>query len=80
MKTKIFFTFALALSASMLTACSDDDFAGDPERDWAGTTERFVPTDEAAFSTFYTPSIGRVGDPMPFYDQKAGAFRVLSLQ
>ena len=80
MKTKIFFIFALALSASMLTACSDDDFAGDPERDWAGTTERFVPTDEAAFSTFYTPSIGRVGDPMPFYDQKAGAFRVLYLQ
>ena len=62
------------------TACSDDKIDGDPARDWAGTTERFVPTDETGFSTYYTPAVGRVGDPMPFYDQKAGAFRVLCLQ
>ena len=68
------------LLAFCLLSCSDDDFTGDPARDWAGTTERFVPTDETGFSTYYTPAVGRVGDPMPFYDQKAGAFRVLYLQ
>ncbi len=68
------------LLAFCLLSCSDDKIDGDPARDWAGTTERFVPTDETGFSTYYTPAVGRVGDPMPFYDQKAGAFRVLYLQ
>ena len=64
-----------------LTACaSDDDIQGDPAKNWNGTTESFVPTDEKGFSTYYTPAIGRVGDPMPFYDKKAGAFKVLYLQ
>lgn len=64
----------------MMTSCSDDNFAGDTPKDWAGTTELFTPTDEAGFSTYYKPSIGRVGDPMPFYDEKAGEFKVLYLQ
>lgn len=64
----------------MVTSCSDDDFAGDTPKDWTGTTELFTPTDEAGFSTYYKPSIGRVGDPMPFYDEKAGEFKVLYLQ
>lgn len=68
------------LSALSLTACSDDSFAGDAPKDWAGTTTAYEPTDEAGFSTFYTPAIGRVGDPMPFYDQKAGNFKVMYLQ
>lgn len=68
------------LSTAMVTACTDNDIVGDPEKDWAGTTERFIPTDETGFSTYYTPAIGRVGDPMPFYDQKVGAFRVFYLQ
>ena len=62
------------------TACSDDSIAPDPAKDWAGTTYFFAPTDAQTFSTYYTPAVGRVGDPMPFYDQKAGAFRVLYLQ
>ena len=68
------------LSALVLTACSDKKVDGDPARDWTGTTTTFVSEDEQQFTTFYTPSIGSVGDPMPFYDQKAGAFRVLYLQ
>ena len=68
------------LSAFALTACSDKKVDGDPARDWTGTTTTFVSEDEQQFTTFYTPSIGSVGDPMPFYDQKAGAFRVLYLQ
>ena len=84
MKTKIF-NIILACQlccgfAATLTACSDDKVTGDPAKDWAGTTQRFVPTDEKGFSTYYTPAIGRIGDPMPFYDQKAGDFKVLYLQ
>ena len=62
------------------TSCSDDEFSGDPAKDWAGTTTFFASTDAQGFGTYYMPSVGRVGDPMPFYDQKAGDFKVLYLQ
>jgi len=62
------------------TSCSDDEITGDPARDWAGTTNSFVSADEQGFSTYYTPAVGRVGDPMPFYDKKAGNFKILYLQ
>ncbi len=65
------------LSALALTACGDDDFAGDPAKEITGT---FVAKEEAGFSTYYTPAIGRVGDPMPFFDKKAGDFKVMYLQ
>ena len=72
---------ALCLMGVLCASCSsDDDFTGDPAKDWAGTTTFFTPTDETGFSTYYTPAIGRCGDPMPFYDQKAGEFKVLYLQ
>ena len=80
MKTMIYSMFALMLLATALTACSDDDFGPDPSKDWNGTTYFFLPTDEAGFNTYYMPSVGRCGDPMPFYDQKAGEFKVLYLQ
>ena len=77
----IYSAIALILSASALTACSSDDgVTGDPARNWAGTTTAFTPTDEQGFGTYYMPAIGRVGDPMPFYDKKAGDFKVLYLQ
>lgn len=68
------------LSALTLTACSEETFDGDAPKDWAGTTSLFTPTEDASFSTYYKPEIGRVGDPMPFYDQKAQEFKVLYLQ
>ncbi|MBQ7472596.1 MAG: glycosyl hydrolase family 32, partial [Prevotella sp.] len=68
------------LHSSLFTSCSDEDDAGTPSKDWAGTTTFFTPTDETGFDTYYTPAVGRVGDPMPFYDQKAGNFKVLYLQ
>jgi len=80
MKTIIYSVFALMLSASALTACSDDEFSGAPSKDWSGTATFFASTDAQGFGTYYTPSVGRVGDPMPFYDQKAGDFKVLYLQ
>ena len=80
MKTMIFPIFALMLSATALTACSDEEFEGDSPKDWNGTTSQFIPTDERGFNTYYNPTIGRCGDPMPFYDQKAANFKVLYLQ
>jgi beta-fructofuranosidase len=53
------------------TACSDDSYGPDPEKDWAGTTTFFNSADDRGFLTYYNPAIGRCGDPMPFYDQKA---------
>ena len=70
----------IAAAPATLVSCSDDDFTGDPDKDWAGTTTFFEPTDAQGFGTYYTPAVGRVGDPMPFYDQKAGDFKVLYLQ
>ena len=72
--------FAFMLSASALTACSDDKFSGDPSKDWNGTSTFFASTDDQGFGTYYTPSVGRVGDPMPYYDQKDDVFKVLYLQ
>ncbi|MBQ7419882.1 MAG: DUF4975 domain-containing protein [Prevotella sp.] len=80
MKNLIYSTIALMLSALSLTACSDDNFGPDPEKDWTGTATFFNSADEKGFLTYYTPAIGRCGDPMPFYDQKAGDFKVLYLQ
>ena len=80
MKTMINSVFALMLSASALTACSDEKFSGDPSKDWEGTTTFFASTDAPDFGTYYMPYDGRVGDPMPYYDQKDGLFKVLYLQ
>jgi beta-fructofuranosidase len=64
----------------LFASCSDDDPIGDPAKDWNGTTTSFSSTDAQGFGTYYTPAIGRVGDPMPFYNQKEGKFKVLYLQ
>lgn len=71
--------YSLALAAFMsLGSCSDDD----PiltQKDWQGTTTYFASTDEQ-FSTYYKPSVGYVGDPMPFYDPVEQDFKILYLQ
>lgn len=70
----------LLLGASLaLTACNDDEHEIF-EKDWAGTSYRFNSTDEKGFSTYYTPAIGTVGDPMPFFDPNTQTFKVLYLQ
>lgn len=79
MKTMIF-PYILLSAAMAMTSCSDDNFSDDDPKDWAGTTTLFTPTDDSGFSTYYKPSNGRVGDPMPFYDEKTGEFKVLYLQ
>ena len=81
---KLFNIFCAGLAycgaAAAVISCSDDTYDPDPEKNWAGTTETFVPTDEKGFGTYYTPAIGRCGDPMPFFDRKAQEFKVLYLQ
>ena len=62
------------------TSCSDDTYSPDPDKNWAGTTEFFTPTEPNAQQTYYNPQIGRCGDPMPFYDENTGDFKVLYLQ
>lgn len=71
---------ALAITAFACVSCSDDNFVGDPDKNLSATTEIVIPTEEAGLQTYYTPAIGRVGDPMPFYDKKAQEFKVLYLQ
>ena len=71
----------LAVSAvvAALGSCSDSNDPVITERDW-DTTDFFATTDEASPSTFYKPSVGFVADPMPFYDPKAGDFKIMYLQ
>lgn len=71
--------FMLLGATLALAACNDDE----PEiiaKDWAGTSYLFNSTDEQGFSTYYTPAIGTVGDPMPFFDPNTKSFKVLYLQ
>ena len=69
----------ICCAISATTSCGDDTYGDDPH-DWANTTTFFASTDDAGFQTYYTPAIGRCGDPMPFYDPKANDFKVLYLQ
>lgn len=72
--------YTCMLTALVLSACNPNHFEGDTPKDWDGTIEVFTPTEEEACGTYYKPAIGRVGDPMPFYDAKAGDFKILYLQ
>ena len=67
MKTLKYSVLACMVSVLSLVSCQRDDaYKGDPAKDWSGTTAFFASADETGFSTYYTPAIGRVGDPMPF--------------
>ena len=76
MKPMIFAT--LIAAAMAMTACSSDNETVET-KDWS-TTTYFASTDAQEQETYYKPSVGYVGDPMPFYDPKAGDFKILYLQ
>ncbi len=76
MKPMIFAT--LMAAAMAMTACSSDNETVET-KDWS-TTTYFASTDAQEQETYYKPSVGYVGDPMPFYDPKAGDFKILYLQ
>jgi len=80
MKSYLLACLFCGVVTATFTACSSDDpVVGDPVKDWAGTTEQFLPK-ETPYTVYYNPAIGRCGDPMPFYDPKAEDFKVLYLQ
>ena len=68
---------SLFAAPATLVSCSDDTYDPDPAKNWAGTSTGFESTDDQTFNTYYSPAIGRCGDPMPFYDQNTGEYKVL---
>jgi beta-fructofuranosidase len=73
-------TIALAAAAmTALSACSDNDPVL-TQRDWDGDNSYFASSDLQRQDIYYKPSVGYVGDPMPFYDQANGDFKILYLQ
>ena len=78
MKTMISSIILASCIALPLASCSDSDAAPE-QKDWS-TTTYFYSADAAMQDTYYKPTVGYVGDPMPFFDPVAGDFKVLYLQ
>lgn len=78
MKTMISSIILASCIALPLASCSDSDVAPE-QKDWS-TTTYFYSVDAAMQDTYYKPTVGYVGDPMPFFDPVAGDFKVLYLQ
>lgn len=78
MKTMINSIILASCLALPLASCSDSDVAPE-QKDWS-TTTYFYSADAAMQDTYYKPTVGYVGDPMPFFDPVAGDFKVLYLQ
>ena len=49
------------------------------QKDWENITAYFNSSDEVSSNTYYKPSAGSVGDPLPFYDPVAKDFKILYL-
>lgn len=72
----------LLLSTVSLAACQKQ-IQGDTPKPWDSTAETFTAINDdidAAFLTYYKHALGRMGDPMPFYDPKTQDFKILYLQ
>ena len=67
---------AVALAAT--TACNNDNYI-EPTKNWDDSTKYFASTEVAAFGTYFAPSVGYVGDPMPMYDSKTGEYKIYYL-
>ena len=67
----------LSLSAAFLTGC--EQTIPQEQKDWENTTEYFNSKDEVSSTTYYKPSAGSVGDPLPFYDPVEKEYKILYL-
>lgn len=76
MKTMIYSLTLAALMITSFSSCSDDNDPVLTQKDWDGTTTYFASADAMKFDTYYKPSVGYVGDPMPFYDPQAKISRL----
>ncbi len=65
------------MSTCLLAACNDN--YPQEQKDWENTTTYFNSTDEVMSTTYFRPSVGSVGDPLPFYDPVDKDFKVLYL-
>lgn len=70
----------MALMLAALGSCTNDDEPVLTEKDWENTSTYFASEDEMNFETYYKPYAGYVGDPMPFYDEQSGEFKIMYLQ
>ena len=68
----------LFVLCSLFLASCEKPF--EPEqKDWENTTAYFNSSDEVSSNTYYKPSAGSVGDPLPFFDPVAKDFKILYL-
>ena len=67
----------LSLSAAFLTGCQEN--IPEEKKDWENTTEYFNSKDEVSSTTYYKPSAGSVGDPLPFFDPVEKEYKILYL-
>ena len=65
------------MSALMLTGCEQS--IPQEQKDWENATTYFNASDEATSTTYYIPSAGSAGDPLPFYDPVAKEYKILYL-
>ena len=66
-----------AMSVALLTGCEQK--IPQEQKDWENTTVYFNSMDEIAATTYYKPSAGSVGDPLPFYDPVEKEYKILYL-
>ena len=71
---------AAALALASLAACAEKDLYPETGKNWENITDFLDSEDDRQFLTYYKPYVGTVADPMPFYDAKAGNYKILYLQ
>ena len=79
MTTKLITISALTLICVSALSCSKASPVL-PQRDLEGTAIWYPSSDQQGFGTFYKPAVGYVADPMPFYDDAAGEWKIMYLQ
>ena len=79
MKTKKIISFVLCTMflCTFLTSCQEN--IPQEQKDWENITTYFNASDEVSSNTYYKPSAGSVGDPLPFFDPVAKDFKILYL-
>lgn len=72
-------TYIVGISLS-LAACSDDNTPVITDKNLGESTSFVNSAEPAGYNLYYKPSVGYVGDPMPFFDPVSKEFRILYLQ
>lgn len=80
MTTKLAKLTALTLICASTTLSCSKDSPVLPQRDLEGTAVWYPSSDQQSFGTFWKPAVGYVADPMPFYDEAAGEWKIMYLQ